>query len=143
MLKACRCRSGFVHARVARFICMLFSLVVLTSVGYSGIDSLGFVVNICTINIQPTGTMMKSVNFETLMAKVPYMLDEMVNSQGLRIEFYEHPVHGDGAPVLVVFPAERLAFRSDFYETDDMAYVGSDYEPQLIGQDCVCAFEVN
>lgn len=90
--------------------------------------------------------MMKSVNFEKLMAKEPYMLDEMTNTQGLRIEFYEHPSLGDEAPVLVVFPAEKLAFSSDFYETDDMMTNG-DYEPQLMDDQgtgvCMCRFEVN
>lgn len=93
-----------------------------------------------------TGVMMKPVNFEKLMAKEPYMLDEMTNTQGLRIEFYEHPVFGDEVPVLVVFPAEKLAFISDFYETDDMMANG-DYEPQLMDDQgkgvCMCRFEVN
>lgn len=99
-----------------------------------------------TTHTTHTGAMMKPVNFEKLMAKEPYMLDEMTNTQGLRIEFYEHPVFGDEVPVLVVFPAEGLAFISDFYETDDMMANG-DYEPQLMDDQgagvCMCRFEVN
>lgn len=90
--------------------------------------------------------MMKPVNFEKLMAKEPYMYDEIINTQGLRVQFYEHPVWGDEFPVLVVFPAEKLAFCSEFFDTDDMMANG-DYEPQLMddqhGGVCMCRFEVN
>lgn len=56
-------------------------------------------------------------------------IDEMVNSAGQRIEFFEHPVYGQESPVIVSFPDSQVAFISDFYECDDMMASHGEYAP--------------
>lgn len=67
--------------------------------------------------------------FHKLMDHNLTLYDEMTNEMGQRVEFYEHPIYGDEHPVIIVFPDERVAFTSDFYETDDMMDEQGDYRP--------------
>lgn len=72
----------------------------------------------------------------------PTIYTEFVNSQGKKVQLCEHPIHGDEYPVIVLFPDEQLAFLSDFFDTEDMTAEHGEYEPVLIGSECVCKFEV-
>lgn len=85
---------------------------------------------------------MKKLNFDKLMAFEPTVYTEFLNSQGKKVQLCEHPTKGDEAPVLVVFPDEKLAFESDFWDTEDMTAEHGEYEPVLDGTNCVCAFEL-
>ena len=46
--------------------------------------------------------------------------NDFKNDLGQRITFFEDPTLGDEGFVWVVFPEHSVAFRSDFFETDDM-----------------------
>lgn len=69
------------------------------------------------------------MNYEKLMAYNPTSYGKMKNSLGQEIEFFEHPLKGDGAPVLCVSHELKLADYSTFYETDDMIASHGEYEP--------------
>ena len=63
---------------------------------------------------------MKSLNYEKLMALKPTEYDQMVNALGQIVTFVEHPIDGDEYPVIAVFKDLKMAFVTDFFETDDM-----------------------
>jgi len=69
------------------------------------------------------------LNYTRFMALQPTKYGEMVNSVGQLIEFYEHPIHGDTAPVVAVCKFHELAASTDFYELDDMTAEHGEYEP--------------
>ena len=71
-------------------------------------------------------------------------LDEMVNSSGQRIEFFEHPIYGEDFPVIVSFPDYQVAFPSDFFECDDMLDGHGEYAPHFDQptQSLKCFFEL-
>ena len=66
------------------------------------------------------------------MALGPTQIGEMVNSIGQHITFYEHPIQGDGAPVIAVLHESQLAASTDFWELDDMIADHGEYEPIFI-----------
>lgn len=70
-------------------------------------------------------------NYEKLMSKNPTSFGTHVNSLGQTIEFYEHPIHGDGAEVICVSHELKLAANSTFFETDDMIAEHREYEPSF------------
>lgn len=70
-------------------------------------------------------------NYTKLMSHNPTSYGTMVNSIGQTIEFYEHPIQGDGAEVICVCHALELAADSSFYETDDMLCEHKEYEPSF------------
>jgi len=66
----------------------------------------------------------------------------IVNSKNQDIEFYEHPLHGDEAPVIAVCHKLKMAANTNFYDLDDM-YEGSNYLPVFLENgECVCEFEL-
>jgi hypothetical protein len=67
----------------------------------------------------------------------------MVNEHNQKIEFLEHPIHGDCFPIIVAFPEEKVAFSSHFYDLDDMMNAEhSDYRPFLVDGKLLMGFEV-
>lgn len=72
---------------------------------------------------------MKNLNYNALSAAEPTVYEEYTNSQGQKIKFVEHPTQGDLYPVIIMFDEQKCAVCSDFFDTDDMAFEGSDYEP--------------
>ena len=72
------------------------------------------------------------MNYEKLMAYNPTSYGKMTNSIGQEIEFFEHPLKGDEAPVLCVSHELKLADYSTFYETDDMIASHGEYEPTFV-----------
>lgn len=85
---------------------------------------------------------MLKLKFDKIMEFNPSIYDEFINSQGKKIIFCEHPFYGDEYPVLVVFPDDKVAFVSDFFETIDMMAEHKEYEPVLIdGGICIYGFE--
>lgn len=69
------------------------------------------------------------MNYAKLMALNPTSLGGMTNSIGQKIEFLEHPIHGDEARVICVCHELQVAAYSDFYETHDMTAEHGEYEP--------------
>lgn len=65
---------------------------------------------------------------------------EVTNRLGQLMEFYENPIRGDEAPVIIVYHAEKIAVESDFFEPDDMLQ-GEDYEPLYKNGEILLAFE--
>lgn len=67
----------------------------------------------------------------------------MTNELNQKIEFLEHPIHGDIFPIIVAFPEEKVAFPSDFYDLDDMMNAEhSEYRPFLIEGKMQLGFEI-
>ena len=84
---------------------------------------------------------MKLLNYTKLMSLNPDVLDSVVNQAGQTIEFYEHPIHGDSAPVIAVNKDLEMAANTDFFDTDDF-YQDSDYNPIFEDGKCFCAYEM-
>jgi len=76
--------------------------------------------------------MATKINYEKLMNLDPTLYEEMINSLGQTISFYEHPTRGDEAEVICVCHDLKLATYSGFYETDDMMSDHGEYEPKFI-----------
>jgi hypothetical protein len=55
------------------------------------------------------------INYEKLMSYKPTSYGTHINVDGQEIEFYEHPIRGDEAEVIVVCHALKLAEYSGFF----------------------------
>ena len=83
----------------------------------------------------PTIVSQKSVkDFVYLKKNNATLLDEVVNSYGQLIQFYEDPIRGEDELVWIMFPDFEVAFLSDFWDTNDMAHFDNDYTPIYIAQ---------
>jgi len=71
---------------------------------------------------------MKELNYTRLMAHNPTVYDTLTNREGQEMQLVEHPLKGDEYPVIIVYHAEKVAYCSDFWDTDDLMG-GEDYEP--------------
>lgn len=58
--------------------------------------------------------------FEFLKETNATRLGDFRNDLGQYMEFYEHPIHGDEADVIVAFPNYDAAFGTGFYDLEDM-----------------------
>jgi len=72
------------------------------------------------------------MNYKKLMSHNPTSFGSIINKVGQEITFYEHPLRGDEAPVIIVCHELQLAESSDFMETDDMANEDGEYQPSFI-----------
>jgi hypothetical protein len=75
---------------------------------------------------------LQKLNFKKLQEHEPTIYHEMINSQGKKVLFVEHPIVGDEYPVILIFPDYGVAFDSEFFDLDDMLADHGDYEPLLI-----------
>lgn len=73
---------------------------------------------------------MKKLNFEKLMAENPTEYSRIKNQLDQEIIFVEHPFEGEDYPVIAVFPQEKIAACTDFYDTGDF-YENSEYLPMF------------
>jgi hypothetical protein len=69
------------------------------------------------------------MNYQKLMSFNPTEYGSMINSQGQKIVFVEHPIKGDESPVIAVCHELELAGATDFFELDDMMAEHGEYEP--------------
>jgi len=69
------------------------------------------------------------MNYQFLIELHPTSYGKIVNSKNQEIEFYEHPLIGDEAPVIAVCHALERAEKTDFFELDDMTASHKEYEP--------------
>jgi hypothetical protein len=69
------------------------------------------------------------MNYQKLISLNPTSYGKIVNSKNQEIEFYEHPLRGDEAPVIAVCHALEKAEATDFFELDDMTASHKEYEP--------------
>jgi hypothetical protein len=69
------------------------------------------------------------MNYQKLISLNPTSYGKIVNSKNQEIEFYEHPLRGDEAPVIAVCHALERAETTDFFEIDDMTASHKEYEP--------------
>ena len=84
---------------------------------------------------------MRTLNYSRLMALNPTKYHSIVNQLGQNIDLYEHPLQGDEHPVIAVLHSEKVAFVTDFYDTEDF-FENSDYNPIYIHGEMVSAYEV-
>ena len=75
----------------------------------------------------------RKLSYTKLMAHSPYKLDEMTNTYGQLIEFYEHPTQGDEYPVIAACHELQLAANTEFFELDDMTDSHGEYQPVFVG----------
>lgn len=81
------------------------------------------------------------LNYLRLKALQPTIYKELVNHEGQKIQLVEHPIQGDTAPVVVMFPdLEQCAF-TDFWDAEDF-YTGSEYLPVYQHGTILSAWEV-
>jgi len=71
------------------------------------------------------------MNYNWLVDMNPTIYGSTVNDMGQTIEFVEHPLKGDEAPIICVCHELEVAALSDFFDTDDMID-GRDYMPFFI-----------
>lgn len=71
------------------------------------------------------------MDYKKLMENNPTSFGKMMNDKGQLIEFYEHPIHGDEAPIICVCHELNYASSSGFYETDDMEAEHGEYQPSF------------
>lgn len=76
--------------------------------------------------------MSTKLNYTRLIALDPTKYDQVTNSEGQLIEFYEHPTRGDEAEVICVCHDLQLAAYSGFYDCEDMMALHKEYEPIFI-----------
>ena len=72
------------------------------------------------------------MNYSKLMNLNPTKYGEIMNNKGQLIEFYEHPIYGQDAPVIAVCHALQIASKTDFFELDDMISKHGEYTPVFI-----------
>lgn len=83
----------------------------------------------------------RKINYERLMAQEPTEYERMTNTIGQEVTFYEHPVLGDTSTIIIVFHDSKLAFYSNFFETDDMTSA-DDYMPFIINNELCYGYEI-
>jgi hypothetical protein len=83
---------------------------------------------------------MKELNYLSLMSDKPTEYMTVRNSLNQLVLFVEHPIKGDGYPVIAVFPEEQKAFCTDFWDCEDFNE-GSEYMPVLV--DGICEPQYN
>lgn len=84
---------------------------------------------------------LKKLSYEKLMANDPTEYDRTTNQLGQTVVFVEHPFKGDEYPVIAVFPEEKIAVATDFYDTGDF-YEGSEYMPVVVDGQGYSYFEI-
>ena len=72
------------------------------------------------------------LNLHRLDATILNASNDFKNDLGQRITFFEDPTIGDEGFVWVAVPEHSVAFRSNFFETDDMtAKIGQVFSPDV------------
>jgi hypothetical protein len=74
--------------------------------------------------------MLQKLNFTKLQSLSPTILSQFKNKRGQEIQLIEHPIYGEEHPVIIMFLDYKVAFNSEFWDTEDI-YKTSDYEPFL------------
>ena len=70
------------------------------------------------------------------------VLNEFLNDAHQNVILAEHPRYGEDGGVCTMFPEYEVAFRTDFYDTEDLTARG-DYQPLLLDGELKFAYEVN
>ena len=70
------------------------------------------------------------------------VLNEFLNDAHQNVILAEHPRYGEYGGVCVMFPKYEVAFRTDFFDTEDLLARG-DYQPLLFDGELKFAYEVN
>ena len=84
----------------------------------------------------------KLIEYKELIEYKADKLGETVNQMGQEVHFYEHPLHGDEYPVIVIFPEYEVAFNSDFFDIDDMIAEHGEYTPYFVGGELTLGFQL-
>jgi hypothetical protein len=82
------------------------------------------------------------LNYEKLIALNPEVYKGFTNSLGQYVILVEHPTKGDEAEVIAIFPDDKMAFYSGFYELGEIDSVGGEYEVLLVGDELIHGFEL-
>jgi len=72
------------------------------------------------------------LNYDKLMAHKPTVFESITNSIGQKIDLVEHPTMGDESSIICVCHELKLAQASGFFDTDELAEQGGDYEPRFV-----------
>ena len=70
-----------------------------------------------------------------------FVLAEFVNDVCQHVLLVEHPFYGEDYGVCVMFPEHEVAFRSGFYDIDDLVS-NSDYKPFLVDGELKLGYEL-
>jgi len=79
--------------------------------------------------------------FEELVKGDATKLKRAYNQLRQRVDYVEHPIHGDEYPVIAMFPDQGVAFNTTFFDCGDF-YRGSDYNSCFVDGKHLCAFEL-
>lgn len=74
---------------------------------------------------------MVRVNFQWLVDMNPTIYGSIQNDMGQEIEFVEHPLMGDEAPIICLCREDEVAAESEFFDLCDLTR-GGDYTPFFI-----------
>ena len=70
------------------------------------------------------------------------VLNEFRNDAHQIVILAEHPRYGEDGGICIMFPEHEVAFRTDFFDTEDLLARG-DYQPLLLDGELKFAYEVN
>lgn len=82
------------------------------------------------------------LNYEKLIARNPYVLAEFTNSVGQKVILMEHPIHGEEAEIIAVFPKFKKAFYSGSHDMEGLTEFGGDYEVMIVDDELIRGFEL-
>ena len=80
--------------------------------------------------------------YSYLMSEGAFVLCRFTNDAAQEVILVEHPIYGDDAGILVMFPKYAVAFETDFFDIGDLAE-SKEYQPLYIDEDLKFAYEVN
>jgi hypothetical protein len=67
--------------------------------------------------------------YKELKLNKPTVYEAFTNSHGQVVVLVEHPWKGDEYPVIAMFPELQMAFKTEFFDTEDMLAEHKEYEP--------------
>lgn len=79
---------------------------------------------------------------QDFLSNDPTVLGTVVNPLGQTVTYYEHPIHGDEAPVYALI--DDALYNTGAYDLDDLLDTENpDYIPVLVDGVIKCFFETN
>jgi len=80
--------------------------------------------------------------YSYLVANDAFVLCRFTNDAAQEVVLVEHPIYGDDAGIVVMFPEYAVAFATDFFEISELAET-KEYQPLYFDEYIRFGYEVN
>jgi len=80
--------------------------------------------------------------YSYLIANDAFVLHRFTNDAAQEVVLVEHPIYGDDAGIVVMFPEYAVAFATDFFEISELAET-KEYQPLYFDEYIRFGYEVN